>query len=106
MEPIVDLEAVGNRAAMSVHALMEESTAQNDGAGIYLMVDLDEEGTDALIMGCPTLAAEDENARWYISSTDGYWHRDHPTFTHGTEPYEVRDWLREQIEAYRGREKQ
>lgn len=101
METIVDLEAVGNRAALCVHALMEETHPENDGAGIYLMVDLDEQGNDALIMGCPTLAADDENAHWYISSTDGYWHRDHPTFTHRTEPYEVRDWLREQIEAYR-----
>lgn len=95
----MDLEAIGNRAALSVHALMEDTSAENDGAGIYLMIKLGDD--DALIAGCPTLAADDENAHWYVSSTGGDWHRGHPTYTHTAEPYDVRDWLREMVEAYK-----
>ncbi len=99
---MTNLGVIGDRAASEVYALMDHSTvsAENDGSGIYLLVEVTE--SEWLITGCPTLAAEDEHAKWYVSSGAGDWHVD-SSFDHQAKPEEVKQWILEQVEAYKAR---
>lgn len=99
---MANLEVIGDRAAADVYALMDHSmvTAANDGAGLYLSITLASTDEEWMIAGCPTLAADNEHARWYVSSGDGSFHADHPSFEHDADPEAVKQWIMEQVAGY------
>lgn len=43
--------------------------------------------------GCPTLAADDQDAKWYCSTSDGDFHEEHPEFDHTADLSEVAAWI-------------
>lgn len=87
------LESVGDQAALKVNDIMPEANAENDGGGIYLTLEAGDTGFTA---GCPTIATGDEHAKWYVSTSDGSFHEEHPSFDHTADPAMVASWIREQ----------
>ena len=93
-----DLEAMSNNAARAVYEAMGDVDASNDGAGMYLLIDTSD--GEALHSGCPTLASDDPDAKWYVESSDGNFFKEHPDFKHDADPEEVAAWIRQTAARY------
>lgn len=92
------LLSLGNRATVAVCDLGGYE-ASDDGAGWYLLVDSKQDG-DKLHSSCPTFAADDPDAKWYVESSDGNFYRAHPDFGHDADPAAVSAWINETRDLY------
>ena len=97
-ESVQDLEKMSNDAARAVYEAMGDVDASNDGAGMYLLIDTSD--GEALHSGCPTLASDDPDAKWYVESSDGNFFKEHPDFKHDADPAQVAEWIREMSASY------
>lgn len=88
----------GNRATMAVYDLGGYE-ASDDGNGWYLLVDAKGD-EDPMHASCPTFAAEDPDAKWYLESSDGNFYKAHPEFGHEADPQEVSAWIQETKALY------
>ena len=89
---------MGNNAAQAVYEAMGDVQASDDGGGMYLLIDSSD--GESLHSGCPTLASDNPDAKWYVESSDGNFYKEHPDFGHDAEPEAVASWIREVSTRY------